>query len=75
MIIGDRLRKLREAKHLSQGDIEKRTGLCSARILQAGKRANGAAHELWMKYFMDARATLRTYSVLRGLELSVKGEH
>jgi transcriptional regulator with XRE-family HTH domain len=27
MIIGDRLRNLREAKNLSQGDIEKRTGL------------------------------------------------
>jgi len=27
MIIGDRLRYLREAKKLSQGDIEKRTGL------------------------------------------------
>lgn len=27
MIIGDRLRDLREAKNLSQGDIEKRTGL------------------------------------------------
>jgi transcriptional regulator with XRE-family HTH domain len=27
MIIGDRLRKLREEKNLSQGDIEKRTGL------------------------------------------------
>src|SRR5258705_5651552 len=27
MIIGDRLRDLREEKHLSQGDIEKRTGL------------------------------------------------
>jgi transcriptional regulator with XRE-family HTH domain len=27
MIIGDRLRELREAKNLSQGDIEKRTGL------------------------------------------------
>ena len=27
MIIADRLRELREAKHLSQGDIEKRTGL------------------------------------------------
>ena len=26
-MIGDRLRDLREAKHLSQGDIEKRTGL------------------------------------------------
>jgi transcriptional regulator with XRE-family HTH domain len=27
MIIGDRLRELREEKELSQGDIEKRTGL------------------------------------------------
>ncbi len=27
MIIGDRLREMREAKRLSQGDIEKRTGL------------------------------------------------
>jgi transcriptional regulator with XRE-family HTH domain len=27
MIIGDRLRELREARKLSQGDIEKRTGL------------------------------------------------
>jgi transcriptional regulator with XRE-family HTH domain len=27
MIIGDRLKVLRETKHLSQGDIEKRTGL------------------------------------------------
>ena len=27
MNIGDRLRELREAKHLSQGDIEERTGL------------------------------------------------
>ena len=27
MLIGARLRELRESKHLSQGDIEKRTGL------------------------------------------------
>jgi transcriptional regulator with XRE-family HTH domain len=27
LIIGDRLREMREAKQLSQGDIEKRTGL------------------------------------------------
>ena len=27
MVIGDRLKKLREAKELSQGEIEKRTGL------------------------------------------------
>jgi len=27
MLIGDRLRELREQKHLSQGEVEKRTGL------------------------------------------------
>lgn len=27
MIIGERIRQLRESKHLSQGDVEKRTGL------------------------------------------------
>lgn len=27
MVIGERLRQLREAKNLSQGDVEKRTGL------------------------------------------------
>ena len=35
MVIGDRLRTLREAKDLSQGDIEKRTGLlrcCLSRV-------------------------------------------
>ena len=32
MIIGDRLRDLREAKHLSQGDIEKRTGLLRCHV-------------------------------------------
>jgi transcriptional regulator with XRE-family HTH domain len=32
MIIGERLRKLREEKKLSQGDIEKRTGLLPAYI-------------------------------------------
>jgi transcriptional regulator with XRE-family HTH domain len=32
MLIGERLRKLREEKKLSQGDIEKRTGLLRAYI-------------------------------------------
>jgi len=32
MIIGERLRSLREAKKLSQGDIEKRTGLLRSSI-------------------------------------------
>ena len=32
MLIGDRLRQLRESKHMSQGDIEKRTGLLRAYV-------------------------------------------
>ena len=32
MVIGDRLRQLRESKSLSQGDIEKRTGLLRSYI-------------------------------------------
>jgi transcriptional regulator with XRE-family HTH domain len=32
MLLGDRLRQLREQKNLSQGDIEKRTGLTRAYI-------------------------------------------
>ncbi|PYU18133.1 MAG: hypothetical protein DMG32_26605 [Acidobacteria bacterium] len=35
MIIGDRLKTLRESKSLSQGDVEKRTGLlrcCISRV-------------------------------------------
>ena len=32
MLMGDRLRELREAKKLSQGDIEKRTGLLGCHI-------------------------------------------
>jgi transcriptional regulator with XRE-family HTH domain len=32
MVIGDRLRELREHKNLSQGDVQQRTGLISAYI-------------------------------------------
>jgi transcriptional regulator with XRE-family HTH domain len=32
MLIGDRLRAFREVKHLSQGDVEKRTGLLRSYI-------------------------------------------
>src|ERR1700693_34145 len=35
MVIGDRLRELREGKNLSQGDIEKRTGLLRCYISRA----------------------------------------
>jgi hypothetical protein len=35
MVIGERLRALREQKNLSQGDIEKRTGLLRCYISRA----------------------------------------
>jgi transcriptional regulator with XRE-family HTH domain len=40
MIIGDRLRQVREEKKLSQGDIEKRTGLlrCYVSRVENGSR-------------------------------------
>jgi transcriptional regulator with XRE-family HTH domain len=38
MIIGDRLREMREEKKLSQGDIEKRTGLLRCYISRAENR-------------------------------------
>jgi transcriptional regulator with XRE-family HTH domain len=37
MVIGDRLRELRDAKKLSQGDIEKRTGLLRCYISRVEK--------------------------------------
>jgi transcriptional regulator with XRE-family HTH domain len=42
MIIGDRLRELREEKKLSQGDVEKRTGLlrCYISRVENGQRLN-----------------------------------
>jgi transcriptional regulator with XRE-family HTH domain len=40
MVIGNRLKELRESKQLSQGDIEKRTGLLMSFMFSAfiGKR-------------------------------------
>jgi transcriptional regulator with XRE-family HTH domain len=38
MVIGDRLKELRESKELSQGDIEKRTGLLRCYIIPCRKR-------------------------------------
>jgi transcriptional regulator with XRE-family HTH domain len=37
MVIGDRLKKLRESKDLSQGDIEKRTGLLRCYVSRVEK--------------------------------------
>ena len=44
MLIGERLRELREAKNLSQGDIEKRTGLVrpyTSRVSRTATRFQG----------------------------------
>jgi transcriptional regulator with XRE-family HTH domain len=38
MVIGDRLKTLREAKHFSQGEIEKRTGLLRCYISRVENR-------------------------------------
>jgi transcriptional regulator with XRE-family HTH domain len=45
MMIGDRLRELREQKKLSQGDIEKRTGLLCSYISRVEKGHNVPAIE------------------------------
>jgi len=41
MVIGDRLKEPRESKKLSQGEIEKRTGLLQCYISRVEKRAYG----------------------------------
>jgi transcriptional regulator with XRE-family HTH domain len=40
MVIGDKLKELRETKKLSQGDIEKRTGLLRCYISRVEKRSH-----------------------------------
>jgi transcriptional regulator with XRE-family HTH domain len=42
MIIGDRLRALREEKRFSQGDIEKKGGPASVLRVSRGKRPHGS---------------------------------
>ena len=37
MLIGDRIRAIREAKKLSQGDIEQRAGLLHAYVNRCGR--------------------------------------
>ena len=37
MLIGDRLRVIRKAKKLSQGDIEQRTGLLRSYVNRCGR--------------------------------------
>jgi len=42
MVIGDRLRALRKHKHLSQGHIERRTGLLRCYVSRVEKRPHCA---------------------------------
>jgi len=44
MVIGNRLKELRESKNLSQGDIEKRTGLLRCYISRAEKRSYSSSY-------------------------------
>lgn len=46
MVIGDRLRALREAKDLSQGDIEERTGLLRCYVSRVSCGLGDAFEEL-----------------------------
>jgi transcriptional regulator with XRE-family HTH domain len=50
MIIGDRLRALREEKKLSQGDIEKRTGLLRCYVSRVENRHTVPAVETIEKF-------------------------
>lgn len=82
MIIGERLRAIRESKNLSQGDIEKRTGLLRFYISRVENGHTVPSLETLEKF---ARALdLPTYKLfigayekpdaaIRGLEGTVKG--
>ena len=77
MMIGDRLRDLREAKHLSQGDIEKRIGLFRSYIsrVEHGHTLPGIetleklAHALEVplyQFFYDGDEPPQVPTILRG---------
>ena len=52
MIIGDRLREMREEKKLSQGDIEKRTGLLRCYISRVENGHTVPAH--WRSHSINS---------------------
>src|SRR2546429_6738123 len=58
MIIGDRLRALREDKKLSQGDIEKRTGLLRCYISRVENRSEEHTSELQSRLHLVCRLLL-----------------
>lgn len=50
MIISDRLRAVREAKNLSQGDIEERTGLLRCYISRIEKATRCRRLKRWRRW-------------------------
>ena len=77
MLIGTRLRELRESKHLSQGDIEKRTGLlrCYVSRVENGHTVPSvetlekiaASYDALWKIFHEGDQTPRPLLPSRGL--------
>ena len=53
MVIGERLRAVRESKQLSQGDIEKRTGLIREPNLKRDARGISRANGPTIAWFKD----------------------
>jgi transcriptional regulator with XRE-family HTH domain len=67
MLIGDRLRAIREAKGLSQGDIEERSGLKRAYI---SRIEHGHTVPSWERHWKSCRGRLR----FRFISCSTKGK-
>jgi transcriptional regulator with XRE-family HTH domain len=64
MIIGDHLRAIREEKKLSQGEIEKRTGLLRCYISRVENGHTVPAVETWGSTGKDARMLERFRQLL-----------
>lgn len=86
MIIGERIRQLRESKHLSQGDIEKRTGLLRCYLsrvenghtvpaLQTIEKLAGALEIPLYRFFYEGTGTIKINEAigLKSKEASLEG--
>jgi transcriptional regulator with XRE-family HTH domain len=63
MVIGDRLKTLRESKNLSQGDIEKRTGLLRCYVSRVENGHTVPSLETLEKFMGSLRSTAITLDV------------
>jgi len=67
MIVGDRLRAVREDRKLSQGDVERRTGLlrCYISRVENGRSLHwklwGGSHERWRYLFTRSSMTVSSH--------------